>query len=170
MPAEVRATLVHLLARITLSIDILVLTLKCGAIVGSQDSERGISSSETTIDIGIPMALRRRGIETKIVIAGPDGVQLPNPDPALIRAVARGHRWYDDLNSQRYHSMYALAQANGVSDRYIARHLPLAFLAPDIVSAILEGRQPIVLTAEALLKTIDLPLTWAEQRSVLGFA
>jgi hypothetical protein len=48
--------------------------------------------------------------------------------------------------------------------------LPLAFLAPDIVEAILEGRQPIELTAARMMRIRDLPLSWAEQRQRLGFA
>jgi site-specific DNA recombinase len=51
---------------------------------------------------------------------------------------------------------------------YIARHLPLAFLAPDIVEAILSGRQPPDLTAKTLFKRVDLPLDWQAQRALLG--
>jgi hypothetical protein len=47
--------------------------------------------------------------------------------------------------------------------------MPLAFLAPDIVAAILAGTQPVDLTTEALTKRIDLPVGWAEQRALLGF-
>jgi hypothetical protein len=50
----------------------------------------------------------------------------------------------------------------------VSRALPLAFLAPDIVQAILDGRQPVVLTA-ARLRRIRLPHSWVEQRRVLGF-
>ena len=47
--------------------------------------------------------------------------------------------------------------------------IPLAFLAPDIVEAILEGRQPVELTAARLIRVCDLPALWAEQRQSLGF-
>ncbi len=52
----------------------------------------------------------------------------------------------------------------------MSRRLPLAFLAPDIVEAILEGHQPIELTAAQMMRIRDLPLSWAEQRQRLGFA
>jgi hypothetical protein len=52
---------------------------------------------------------------------------------------------------------------------YVARLIPLAFLAPDIVEKILSGAQPVDLTTDELTKRIDLPLDWAEQRGALGF-
>jgi site-specific DNA recombinase len=47
--------------------------------------------------------------------------------------------------------------------------MPLAFLAPDIVEAILAGTQPVDLTAETLTRRADLPLSWSEQKSLFGF-
>ncbi len=52
----------------------------------------------------------------------------------------------------------------------MSRRLPLAFLAPDIVEAILERPQPIELTAARITRIRDLPLSWAEQRQRLGLA
>ena len=54
-----------------------------------------------------------------------------------------------------------------MNDRYVSQVLPLAFLAPDIVAMILDGRQPPDLTAERLIKHTRLPLDWAEQRRLL---
>jgi hypothetical protein len=65
-------------------------------------------------------------------------------------------------------SVRALVERHGVDQGDVSRLLPLAFLAPDIVEAILEGRQPIELTA-ARLKRMRLPLSWTEQRRPLGF-
>jgi hypothetical protein len=56
------------------------------------------------------------------------------------------------------------------SDKHLARMARLAFLAPDIVAAILDGRQPKMLTARRLLRTAELPLAWSEQRRMFGFA
>jgi site-specific DNA recombinase len=47
--------------------------------------------------------------------------------------------------------------------------MPLAFLAPDIVEAILAGTQPVDLTAETLARRADLPRSWSEQKSLFGF-
>jgi len=57
----------------------------------------------------------------------------------------------------------------GVSDRYVSHLLPLAFLAPRFVEAILAGNQPVDLTTEILIKRTDLPLDWSEQKALLGF-
>lgn len=62
-----------------------------------------------------------------------------------------------------------IGRSSRCSDRYIGHLMPLAFLAPDIVEAILAGTQPVELTAETLTKRTDLPLDWAEQKALLGF-
>ncbi len=67
-------------------------------------------------------------------------------------------------------SLTDLAQRHGI-DRWTVGHiLPLAFLAPDIVQAILGGRQPVALTASRLMRLGDLPSSWAAQRRLLGLA
>lgn len=76
---------------------------------------------------------------------------------------------FDDLVSGRRSSLRAIAKAEGVTDRYIAHILPLAFLAPDIVESVIEGTQPEDLTLERLVKYTDLPLAWADQKALLGF-
>ena len=62
-----------------------------------------------------------------------------------------------------------IARQDGVDDGEISRVLPLAFLAPDIVEAIVQGRQPVALTARHLKRLKPLPASWAEQRRLLGF-
>jgi hypothetical protein len=52
--------------------------------------------------------------------------------------------------------------------RYVGRLIRLAFLAPEIVDSIVEGRQPTTLTAEALTRRIELPLSWGSQRTALN--
>jgi hypothetical protein len=50
----------------------------------------------------------------------------------------------------------------------VSRSLQLAFLAPDLVAAILDGTQPVALTPERLTRARELPLLWEEQRAMLG--
>ena len=64
-------------------------------------------------------------------------------------------------------SLHDLAKRDGVSRRYIRRLVSLAFLSPQLVEAILQGRQPILLTATRLTD-LDLPLDWAEQHRLLA--
>ena len=92
------------------------------------------------------------------------------PDPVLIKAVAEGHSWVKELRSGMIPSVGDLAKHHGIHQGDVSRRLPLAFLAPDIVEAILKGHQPIELTAARMMRIRDLPLSWAEQRQRLGFA
>jgi hypothetical protein len=115
------------------------------------------------------MQMKRRGVELRLVIEGHDHRGL-KPDPALLKVVARAHRWFHDLACGRAASLTEIAARAGVTARYVRRLLPLAFLAPVIVEAILEGRQPAELTAQTLLKRSALPLDWAAQKRALGIA
>jgi site-specific DNA recombinase len=130
----------------------------------------GRSASEDVISVLIPTRLRRRGVETKLIIDAPgESNKAAEPDPALVKMVANAHQWWQDLVAHRFTTMRALAQAYGKDERYVARVLPLAFLAPSIVEAIVAGAQPVVLTAQRLVTRVNLPHDWMEQRSVLRF-
>jgi hypothetical protein len=67
----------------------------------------------------------------------------------------------------RVRSLQQLADRDGITGRYIRRLLNLAFLSPELVEAILQGRQPIQLTATCLT-AFDLPLDWTEQHRLLS--
>jgi cystathionine beta-lyase family protein involved in aluminum resistance len=85
----------------------------------------------------------------------------------LIKAVARGHAWYEKVLEGKVADMTALARETGLTPRYVQNIFACAFLAPDIVEAILEGHQPLTLKLEHLLKNV--PFSWAEQREQFGF-
>jgi hypothetical protein len=74
------------------------------------------------------------------------------------------------LKNRTVESISDLAKIEHVQRTYPSRIIPLAFLAPDITEAILEGTQPIDLTLDRLLAAMPLPLVWDAQRSVLGFS
>ena len=88
-------------------------------------------------------------------------------DPALIKAIARGRGWFEELASGRARSLQDLAKRDAISRRYIRRLVDLSFLSPELVLVILQGRQPVELTATRLTE-LDLPLDWAEQRKLLA--
>ncbi len=67
-------------------------------------------------------------------------------------------------------SVTDLASRQGVNKGDVSRILPLAYLAPDIVKAILDGSQPVELTASRLKRLRHLPESWVEQRAMLGFS
>ena len=115
----------------------------------------------------IPVGLRRRGVETKVVLIK-NGGPASEPDQTLIRALARARRWMTDLIDGVHPSVVKLAEAYRTDERYVARHLPLACLSPGIVEAILSGRQPVELTTWDLLNRIEIALTWNDQARRLG--
>jgi hypothetical protein len=118
----------------------------------------------------IPLRVRRRGIEMRLVIGGGSG-SAPRIDSTILKATARACRWFDDLVSGRAASMVEIGKREGVGKRYISRLVRLAFLAPAIVERIAEGRQPPELTAQFLSTGRgDLPLSWQAQEKLLGFA
>jgi hypothetical protein len=97
-----------------------------------------------TLTIRIPIRLQRRGGRKLIMIpeGGAAPARKPRRDETLIKALVRAHRWRRKIESGRAKSITDLAEQEGVTDAYICRLLPLPCLAPDIVEAILDGRQP----------------------------
>ncbi len=124
------------------------------------------SSAHLSLAKFVPIQMRRRGVEMKIVLEGhnaPSRVDLP-----LLKAVARARRWSDDLVSGRIESVDALAKREGCDKRSVRRMMRVGFLSPEIIEAIAEGRQPPDLTVIALARTFNLPLLWKAQEEVLG--
>jgi len=124
----------------------------------------GPRSEVDTITVRIPMRLERRG-GRKLIIA-PDGsappTAKPERDETMIKALVKAHRWRRRIESGKAKSITDLAAQEGVTDAYVCRILPLTWLAPEIVEAILDGRQPEGLTLAGLLR--GMPLAWEEQR------
>jgi hypothetical protein len=100
----------------------------------------------------------------------PEGVaapaRKPRRDETLIKALVRAHRWRRRIESGRAKSITDLAEQEDVTDAYVCRLLPLTCLAPDIVEAILDGRQPKGLRLAEVLGNV--PLAWDGQRATLG--
>jgi hypothetical protein len=117
-----------------------------------------------TLTIRIPMRLQRRG-GRKLIMA-PESWTVPPPKPSrdetLIKALVRAHRWRRKIESGRARSITDLAEQEGVTDAYVCRLLPLTCLAPDIMEAILDGRQPKGLRLAEMLG--NGPTGWEEQR------
>jgi hypothetical protein len=87
----------------------------------------------------------------------------------LIATIAQGRRWFAEIQGGKANSLTELAERQSVDRTDIGRAISLAFLAPDIVEAIFDGRQPAELTTARLKRVRDLPVSWPEQRGVLGF-
>jgi len=121
-----------------------------------------------TIKLAVPARIRRRGVEQKLVIPGAGrSVTTCTTDPALLGLVARSRRWFEAIASGRVTSFKEIAKAEGVSEQFVSNRISLAFLAPQIVESIHAGTQAADLTADALVKRIEIPLAWSEQVALL---
>ena len=128
-------------------------------------SEISLSSDGSTITVFLPMAWRRRG-GRKVIVAPPgcdDWAPPPKIDRALLKALARAHRWRRMLEGGAYGTLAELADAEQISRSYVSRVLRLTLLAPDIVERILDGR-PTAGLAEFLK---PFPVEWEKQRERL---
>jgi site-specific DNA recombinase len=114
-----------------------------------------------------PLQMKRRGVAMRLVIG--DGISARRADPTLLKAIARGHKWFNELVSGRAVFTREIAERERVNERFVRRLIPLAFLSPAIVQTIAEGRQPANLTGEALSRGIDIPVEWVKQNMALGF-
>ena len=125
-----------------------------------------LSADGETITVHIPMTFRKRG-GRKLVVT-PDCAWAPRPrvDNAMVKALARAFRWREMLDTGVHATLVDLARPKGVNATYVSRILRLTLLAPDIVEAILDGRQPAELQLDDLLR--GFPLEWEEQHECLA--
>src|SRR6185295_5239659 len=93
----------------------------------------------------IPARLKRTGIEMRMVVD--DGSEPANVDPVLVRLLVRAHAIRARLLQDSSLTLKEIAAEEGVVGSYVSRLIRLAFLAPDIVTAILNGRHSPPLTA-----------------------
>ena len=134
---------------------------------GAQAGKAHISKDGRTAVVSISVSFLQRGGRKRIL--SPPGTApwspAPRVDGALVKAVVRAHRWRHILESGEYSCSAELAKAEKVNDSYLSRILRLTLIAPDIIEAILSGRQPGTLQLDDLLK--PLPAAWERQRSEL---
>ena len=135
------------------------LTLFLASLLAQQAKDNPI-----TIKRNIPMRMKRRGIEMKLVINGTGPSRV---DQTLLKTIVRAHRWFNDLATGKVKNMAEIASREKVDKSHVSRVINLVFLAPDIVESIIAGHQPADLNVEKLTKRTDLPLAWNQQRQLL---
>ena len=135
--------------------------------LGAPDTSLDRSSEFWTFKI--PYRLRNRGRQLKILPAGTASASGSEPDPTLLKLLRRAHTWRQQLETGPPETISDIAAANGVNASYFTRVLRIAYLAPDIIEAIIEGRHPPELTANKLVRIKNLPISWADPRDYLGF-
>src|SRR5258706_3348787 len=123
--------------------------------------------ADDLISLTIEAKSKRCGGEVHLVVPPNSNDSIRHPKPSLIKAVARAHGWYEKVVQGDAFDMRSLARQAGLTERYIGKVFGCAFLAPDIIESILEGRQPHDLNFEKLCG--HAPPNWAEQREQFGF-
>ena len=126
----------------------------------SQDTQPGFTTE-------IPMTFRRRG--GKAVIVLPDGSRAIERrealiDNAMVKLLARGHRWHRKLFDGTHASIEDMAKSENISPSFVSRILRLAYLSPTIVEAILDGKYPAHLTMKNLME--PFPVVWSMQEKI----
>ena len=120
------------------------------------------------LTVRVPLAVRKpRGGRKLVLMPGgmaPGGSSAA--DTTLVKALARAFRWRRMMETGRFATINELAAAEKINSSYVSRLLRLTLLAPDIVDAILDGRQPAGMTLPALME--PFPIIWPEQRLIMG--
>ncbi len=166
-----RQALPRLLERITIRRDGLSLMLTRDALgsvaIGERDQSKGRNDGPATT-IEVAGRFVRRGQTLHLMVPPNEGADLSAPlDKSLIKALSRAVTWYDDLTTGRAGSMREIAAQEGVSERYVAQLLRLAFLKPKLVEAYLEGNAALSITGADIAPGIALPLDWNRQAALV---
>ena len=113
-----------------------------------------------TVTLHVPFRLVKRGGRKEMQL--PEGAaQSRRTDNTLVKALTRAFRWKRRLESGEFTTIAELAEREGIAPSYMTRVLRLTLLAPDIVEAILDGKQGPEMTLARLLDAF--PLSWSEQ-------
>jgi site-specific DNA recombinase len=173
-PDHTRAMLIAILARVDLKPDHVEIKLRRRSLVELlQQSTRpsaqgGKSDKEDLLTLNVKARLQRVGREMRMLVENAHDQTLA--DPGLLRVIARAHDIHARLMQSTDLTLHAIASKEHVTPGYISRLLRLPLLAPDIVTAIVNGKNPPQLTAKKLMRlALEIPIDWIEQRKLLGF-
>jgi hypothetical protein len=132
----------------------------------SVSDDYGAEAHEITLTISA--ALKRTGKELRFVISGAADQSIP--DQSLIRLLQRARALQSAIEKSGSASIEEIGSSQNMTPSYATRLMRLNFLAPDIVAAVFDGKQPVEVSAKKLMKDTRYPLDWHEQRIALGFA
>jgi len=163
---DCKVLLRQIVGRIDLTEKTLRAAVALGPTLGECNDEQNVDGF--SFEIESPIKLVRRGAELKLILKGAAG-ESTVPDAILVRSILDSRRRLHAYTSgSGPMTVSAIAAAERINPADVSRSLQLAFLAPEVVSAILDGRQPAHLTATRLQRLDNLPLYWDEQRALIG--
>ena len=177
VPTVVKTRLMSLLCRVTIKLDRIEINLsrhRLAAMLAGQTVDQAMEDPELkpdahdSVTLAAPARLKRVGREMRMLVESADYGTTANA--SLLRIIARAHDIQRRLIQNTKLTVHDIAQTEHVSAAYLYTLLRLPWLAPDITTAFLNGRQPHHLNAMALMRRASrLPADWAEQRTLLGF-
>ena len=176
-PERIKAIFMSLIRRVEVRPDCVkvdISTSRLAALLASTSidlatqNHQPTDSSDRILTLTAPAELKRVGREMKLLVD--DHGDNREPDMGLLRIVARAHDIQTRLAEDTSLTVHDIAREENVTAAYIYVLLRLRWLAPDITTAIVNGRQPPQLNAKKLMRlTAHLPADWTEQRALLGF-
>lgn len=164
---DVDAACLKLIERVDLRLDSVDITLDLAGLIDGSVAE--ITIPKILHVIITPVARIRRGTEVRLVLANPGTLDDGQVDPALVGLIVRAHAARKAITQHPDQPLAEIARGQGLTPNYFTLLIRLSTLAPDIVAAILGGRQPAELNRQRLARFTNLPSDWAEQRVALGF-
>jgi len=159
-PSRQRNAILELIGGIELHPETIKLSIKTGAF--------GKMNNGKVISLEYPLRLKRSGIETRLIIGGK---ARHEPDPKILKAIAKSKQWYAQLKSGEVKSVNALASRENMHRTDVGKLLLLAFLSPKVIRAFLIGDHPTDLTLDTLKRKLPkLPSDWNGQAVYLGIS
>jgi site-specific DNA recombinase len=175
-PDKVKATLMTLLCRVAINPDRIEINISrrrlaevlAGQPINLTKDQTLDRNSDDVVTLTAPARLKRLGREMRMLVENSEDQTAA--DPSLLRIIARAHDIQTRLMHNTMLTVHDIAREERVTAAYIYTLLRLPWLAPDITTAIVNGRQPQQLNAMTLMRRASrLPTDWAEQRTMLGF-
>jgi hypothetical protein len=128
-----------------------------------------IDQDRLAVTVRVPLTIKNRG--GRKVVVSPDGQPVsvltrPRVDNTLLRAVVQAFHWRNQLEAGQFTTVSELAASLGLNGSYVSHVLRLTLLAPDLIERVMEGRQPVKMQLQPLVRIA--PACWADQRRMLA--
>lgn len=164
-PHERRKLLLSWITKVIVRSDNVEFAVELATMLPSSISE---ALEDHAVTLSIPASIVRNGKQTRLAIAPSSKDAVKRKDTPLIKLVAKAWAARCAIEKSTNDPKQVAADEDYEAD-YFARLIRLGYLAPDIISAIIEGKQPASLTRQKLARVGSLPIMWDEQRVLLGF-
>lgn len=169
-PSERLGLMSKLVERVQLGTTGIAIRMSTVRVAAAFELGAGLDAESEMIELTCASTKVWHGRQLRLVIPEPDaGTQMAHRDPKLINLIREAHAARHLAMANPGKTISGLAGMSGRCRNRMARYLAVSSLAPDIVTAILQGRQPIGFSVTQLLQA-DLPLCWQKQRLLFGFA